>query len=326
MMLIFHLSFVFYFIVSRVNSFKSLHIRGSTRNVIFKTSSNKQNIENDFDWSEISSLFDDNIPAVKKQNIVAENNNPIPSSKAKEVMKDSSIVSSKTSAVVSNKNWRSAMIDNDRKPKLINKPQIVTSKVSQDLDFDYADLEEAMWEEENDGSFIGNKRSSLQQNNLIKRLETGHEISSNIWTSIFDSEMKPYSFSRVEHVTNDILVIFADPRRMTEEFKILLDQFNKIPKDTLKCSLLAVNCDDANDIRKYLKKHPLPYPFLCDPNRKLMDELQCRVDKRISSALLMVKISSGLILKIWYENDWDPFTTKVTKPYSFINTSFTFYI
>ena len=42
----------------------------------------------------------------------------------------------------------------------------------------------------------------------------------------------------------------------------------------------------------------------------MMDFLKCRANKRIMSALLIVDLKSRKILKIWYENDWDPLTTK----------------
>jgi hypothetical protein len=40
-----------------------------------------------------------------------------------------------------------------------------------------------------------------------------------------------------------------------------------------------------------------------------MDSAKCRVDKRLCSALFLVDVSTGAVLKIWYEGDWDATTT-----------------
>ena len=41
-----------------------------------------------------------------------------------------------------------------------------------------------------------------------------------------------------------------------------------------------------------------------------MDVMRCRANKRLLSALALVEVKTGSILKIWYEDDWDAFATK----------------
>ena len=67
----------------------------------------------------------------------------------------------------------------------------------------------------------------------------------------------------------DLVVIYSDPRRMTDEFKIILSQFNRLPLLTLKVASCAINCDDTNDHRKYVKKNKLSCTLLSDPTRKV---------------------------------------------------------
>ena len=41
-----------------------------------------------------------------------------------------------------------------------------------------------------------------------------------------------------------------------------------------------------------------------------MDATKCRTPGRIMSCLMMLDVKSEKVLKVWYENDWDAFTTK----------------
>ena len=45
-----------------------------------------------------------------------------------------------------------------------------------------------------------------------------------------------------------------------------------------------------------------------------MDLTKCRTTSRLKSALLLVEAATGKVLKVWYEPDWDPQTTKVIPP------------
>ena len=61
---------------------------------------------------------------------------------------------------------------------------------------------------------------------------------------------------------------------MTDEFKIILSQFNRLPLLTLKVASCAINCDDTNDHRKYVKKNKLSCTLLSDPTRKVRGKWQ----------------------------------------------------
>lgn len=124
-------------------------------------------------------------------------------------------------------------------------------------------------------------------------------------------------------------------RRMTSECRQIISEYKKIPQKELGITLAVINCDDFNDHRKFLKKNSgITFSLLCgnycqfsffklhkhyfkrkfstcsDPTKKFMDASKCRANKRLLSALMIMEISTGKILKVWYENDWDAFTTK----------------
>ena len=56
--------------------------------------------------------------------------------------------------------------------------------------------------------------------------------------------------------TKEVSIVFADPRRMTEETKIVISELKKVPQKDLRVSLIVINCDDSGDLRKFLKKNP----------------------------------------------------------------------
>lgn len=60
---------------------------------------------------------------------------------------------------------------------------------------------------------------------------------------------------------------------MTDEFKIILNQFSRLPLTSLRVASCAINCDEFNDHRKYVKKNKLTCTLLSDPTRKVRDSL-----------------------------------------------------
>eukprot|EP01036_Dinobryon_divergens_P031814 gene31814-41289_t len=129
----------------------------------------------------------------------------------------------------------------------------------------------------------------------------------------------------------DIIVIYVDPRRMNDEFKTILKEFGRLPTKLLSnintntngntdvnaavSRLLAVNCDDSADQRKFLKKNAGLLSggltsIMSDPTKQFMDLTKCRTSSRLKSALFLVEAATGKVLKVWYEPDWDPLTTK----------------
>ena len=58
--------------------------------------------------------------------------------------------------------------------------------------------------------------------------------------------------------------------------QVVLSQFNKLPLSTLKVAAAAINCDDVNDHRKYVKKNTLTCALLADPSKRFMDAVKVR--------------------------------------------------
>jgi len=65
---------------------------------------------------------------------------------------------------------------------------------------------------------------------------------------------------------------------MTDECKLVISQFSKVPLKELSISLAVVNCDDYNDHRKFLKKNTVgtSLSLLSDPTKKYMDFVKAR--------------------------------------------------
>ena len=78
----------------------------------------------------------------------------------------------------------------------------------------------------------------------------------------------------------------------------------------MKIAAAAINCDDVNDHRKFVKKNTFSCTLLSDPNKLFMDAVKSRTSRRIAASLLMLDVKTGKVLKVWYENDWDAFSTK----------------
>ena len=44
-----------------------------------------------------------------------------------------------------------------------------------------------------------------------------------------------------------------------------------------------------------------------------MDAVKARLPGRLAACLLILDVRTDKVLKVWYENDWDAFSTKVNK-------------
>jgi len=206
-------------------------------------------------------------------------------------------------------------------PQLIPKP-VVKKKIPKPVvkeegdffeftDLDYDDFESAMREEENGGfnpSGGGAKETDAPEEH--EGLDSADVVPPHVWKGLIDAEGLPYTFESLHKNSIDLAVIYADPRRMTDEFKVVLNQFNRLPLMSLKVASCAINCDDTNDHRKYVKKNKLSCTLLSDPSRQFMDAVKSRMPGRIMSSMMLLDVKSNKVLKIWYENDWDAFTTK----------------
>lgn len=180
-------------------------------------------------------------------------------------------------------------------------------------DLDYEDFEAAMYELENGGLTPLAATKLTTDVGPRDGLRSGATIPEDVWEKLVDAEGAKFKFSRLHKDMADVVVVFADPRRMTDEFRTVLDEFNKIPCSSLKVAVGAVNCDDQNDHRKFLKKATKPsYALLSDPTRSFMDLVKARQGKRIMSVLFLLHVPTKSVLHVWYEQDFDVFTTKAT--------------
>jgi peroxiredoxin len=182
---------------------------------------------------------------------------------------------------------------------------------SSDLEFDYDDLDKAMREEDTRGMFIGQGTSKRSHEVMsdTKGLKSGDKIEASSWELLTDHTGDGSKLSRLAKVA-DILCVVADPRRGTDDFRLLLSQLNKIPKSALGIEVVAINADEWNDHRKYLKKNTLAFSLLADPKKAFMSQVKCIGQGRLATMLLLLDVSSGRVLKVWYEDDWDTFNTK----------------
>jgi len=145
------------------------------------------------------------------------------------------------------------------------------SNLMRELDFDYNDFEEAMMEEE-DATGLGGSLNIVKlsskpnrsgqrvytnsdiTNNIVNvnpngnivpytaktassRLSTGDIVSREVWQGLVDHEGKGFEVDKAMRLNtlNDVIIVFADPRRINEEFKTVTGEY--IHKYTLLCSI-----------------------------------------------------------------------------------------
>ena len=75
-------------------------------------------------------------------------------------------------------------------------------------------------------------------------LESGEYLGDDFWNLLIDTEGAPFVFSKLHRESVDVVVVYADPRRMTDQFKTILNEFNKVPQSNLNIAIAAINCDD----------------------------------------------------------------------------------
>ena len=147
-------------------------------------------------------------------------------------------------------------------------------------DLDYDDFEQAMREEENGD--MGVKASKVSKPVIVHHgLHSGDQIPAALLNNnLLLPDGSKCDLSKLVRPDSEFLLIFSDPRRLTESFRDVLRQFATIPITSSRISLLAVNCDDASDQRKFIKKfnngNGIPvsngsptYSLLTDPTKKV---------------------------------------------------------
>lgn len=270
----------------------------------------------DIDWSSLPD-FQSNIPLTKRKTEDSKKTEKEPAASAIKPLKKpnadwraammkpskESFISSVTKGKVSTESIsakRTAPIDDLRSTEV--KRPLVRDDIDIDIsdDFDYEDFESAMREEETmygSGSTVGVKRSidppSSASNDFydMPGLETGDIISKTIWNTLTDVNGKPYDFDRLDQLAGlyDIMIVYADPRRMNDDFRSVLgydqassisfivclyvvidvDELKKLPLPAMKASIVAVNCADVADNRKFQKKTAITIPLLSDSTKKV---------------------------------------------------------
>ncbi len=186
-----------------------------------------------------------------------------------------------------------------------------------EMDFGYDDFELAMSEEMGRGMFSTEDESQRSRGKYVQEkaerpgLKTGDMLPAILWESLVDVNGDATDLSKLEKGRdNELLITYADPRRMTDETKLVISEMKKFPQKELKLSAVVINCDDSNDHRKFLKKNKgITFPLLSDPSKKYMETIKCKSSGNLASALFILDVSDGTILKIWYENEFDAFAT-----------------
>jgi hypothetical protein len=215
-----------------------------------------------------------------------------------------------------NENWRSALktpyrpiLKQGQSFQAQRKVPIAAKPVEID-EFDYDDFEEAMLEMET-GEVHGGRTVKLSSEPVDHGgLHSGELIPIELFSQLRDFNASAYNVARIHQDINDVIILYADPRKSNVDYRTTLSQLEHIPRASLKVAIAAINCDDAVDLRKAHKKAPKSFPVLIDPTKMFMYSMKCRQEGRLCSCLALLEARSGMLLKLWYEGDWDPLATK----------------
>lgn len=184
-------------------------------------------------------------------------------------------------------------------------------------DLDYDDFQLAMMEEEGfglgptDGGMRSWKQEELPPEH-VGGIKAGEKIPLDVWASLVDSEGVASKFSKIHKDQASVVVAYADPRRMNDEFREILGEIQRIPLGNLHIAAALINADEPNDHRKFLKKNALSVTLLSDKSNKFTTYIKCRGDRRLLSALFLIDVKSQTLLKIWYQGEFDSFIVKDT--------------
>ena len=127
-----------------------------------------------------------------------------------------------------NPDWRTAKSDaNPYVSTLYNakKPPVVADD-SDDYysftDLDYDDFEAAMREEENGDMGVKANKVTAAPVVTYEGLYSGDSLSPSIWSYLSYIDDTACDMSKVVRPNTDLMLIYSDPRRMTDEFKQVL--------------------------------------------------------------------------------------------------------
>lgn len=217
------------------------------------------------DWENEDWLlpdFTDNLPKKKIQSKA--------SPKATSQSKQAPVSTRRASIPPPNSNWRAAtnQVISSLPTYEDETPTRFRNVEESFVELDYDDFERAMREEEMGGINPGgsSKISALPVDHM--GMKSGEMLPVKIWDILLDAQGQVMNQIKAAQ-GQDVVVVYADPRRMNDEFKLVLNEFQKIPSTNLRVGLLCVNCDDHNDLRKFLKKNTVRFPLLADPSKQV---------------------------------------------------------
>lgn len=138
------------------------------------------------------------------------------------------------------------------------------------LEFDYDDLSAAMYEEAS-GAYSsyadiprGKYSEAPEQHD---GLYSGEVIKRSAWSKLVNHLGNATTFLQIHKNLVDVVVVYVDPHRLSDEFSSIVGQLDKLPRKALKVATVAVSFDEPNQLRKLLKKNNYVTPVLCDPSR-----------------------------------------------------------
>lgn len=138
------------------------------------------------------------------------------------------------------------------------------------LEFDYDDLSAAMYEEAS-GAYSsyadiprGKYSEAPEQHD---GLYSGEVIKRSAWSKLVNHLGNATTFQQIHRNQVDVVVVYVDPHRLSDEFSSIVGQLDKLPRKALKVATVAVSFDEPNQLRKLLKKNNYVTPVLCDLSR-----------------------------------------------------------
>lgn len=139
-------------------------------------------------------------------------------------------------------------------------------------DLDYADFEAAMREEETASTAVKSEKRTAAPVVEYVGLSSGDLLPPPVWSSLKLVNDTQCNYNSLLRPNSDLMVLYSDPRRMTDETRAVLRQLANVPHQSLGLSMVAVNCDDSVDLRKFLKKANYPtsgITMLADTSKKV---------------------------------------------------------
>jgi hypothetical protein len=150
-----------------------------------------------------------------------------------------------------NTNWRTARSDmRPYTPTLLNpkKPEIRVIE-EDEVELDYEDVEAAMRELEMGGFGLTFDKHSAEPEVVRDGLEPGSPLQLSDFSGLRTSNGSFIDMTTILGPNCDLLLVYANPRRLTEDFKVVVKKLSQVPAQTLGIASMAVSCDDPGKFR-----------------------------------------------------------------------------